>query len=488
MSTKSDAQLLREYAGSRSEAAFAELVRRHLDLVYSAALRITGDAHLAKDVSQGVFVALAKDAGKLAAHPVLSGWLHATTRNIAAQTIRTEARRRKREQQAAAMNDSSETHAAWDEIAPHLDAALSELAASDRDAVLLRYFENQSAKDMAAVLGISAEAAQKRVNRGLEKLRDNFAKRGITAGAAGLTGAISANAVQAAPAGLAAMISSTAFAGTAGIILTTKTLAMTALQKSLVAAAISFSLGVAVFQSNRAAKLDEEVRRLRAASLRLSSEASAGSNEPLQRSKDGKRLDERMVARLAQQKTEEMREAGMLAKKNAPNYLLIGGDGRITQQAMREAGITRAEADAVQKLVDDKWREVSKRLASVAHLDERASQPESGLFVYDIPSLPDGGAEYVRQLEEGIHKIAGKESGRVLIDAFDPNNYLCGFGKYDVRVELMINEGEGNTKDARAKYSFTYPKTSQIVRKGSMHQQLFSEEFGSIFEELGFEW
>lgn len=252
MNAPSDPQLLRAFAESRSEAAFAELVRRHIDLVHSAAVRITRDAHLAKDVSQGVFVALAKDAGKLAAHPVLSGWLHATTRNIAAQAIRTEARRRKREQQAAAMNDASETHTAWDEIAPHLDAALSELADSDRNAVLLRYFENQSAKDMAAILGISPEAAQKRVNRGVEKLRGKLANRGVTAGVAGLAGAISANAVQAAPAGLAATVSSAALAGSAGVFFTTKTLAFTTIQKFLVAALVLAGIGgTTIYQTQR---------------------------------------------------------------------------------------------------------------------------------------------------------------------------------------------------------------------------------------------
>jgi RNA polymerase sigma factor (sigma-70 family) len=248
----SDPNLLRAYAERRSEAAFAELVRRHIDLVHSAAVRMVNDSHLAEDVTQGVFVALAKDAGKLAAHPVLSGWLHTTTRNIAAQAIRSEARRRKREQLAAAMHDPSETAAAWDGIAPHLDAALAELPSSDRDAVLLRYFENQSARDIAAVLGISPEAAQKRVNRGVEKLREKLAKRGITAGAAGLTGAISAHAVQAAPAGLAVAISGTAPAGTALAAIGTKIIAMTTIQKLIAGAAVvAIIAGTAGYQTLR---------------------------------------------------------------------------------------------------------------------------------------------------------------------------------------------------------------------------------------------
>jgi len=147
---QADSQLLRAYAERRSEPAFTELVRRHVDFVYSAALRMVCDSHLAEDVTQAVFVALAKNATQLTDRPVLSGWLHRTAQNIAAQTVRTDVRRRRREQEAAAMNQllSAEPDAAWRNIAPHLDAALGELSEPDRDALLLRYFERKSAREM----------------------------------------------------------------------------------------------------------------------------------------------------------------------------------------------------------------------------------------------------------------------------------------------------------------------------------------------------
>ena len=196
MNDQTDSQLLRAYAEHRSEPAFAELVRRHVDFVYSAALRMVCDSHLAEDVTQGVFVALAKSAAELTDRPVLSGWLHRTAQNIAAQTVRTDVRRRAREQEAAVMNDllSAEPDVVWENIAPHLDAALGELSEPDRDALLLRYFERKSAREIAQTLGVSEEAAQKRVNRAVERLREFFAKRGVTVGVSGLMAVISANA------------------------------------------------------------------------------------------------------------------------------------------------------------------------------------------------------------------------------------------------------------------------------------------------------
>ncbi len=220
-----DQQLLRAYAEQRSESAFAELVRRRVDLVYSAALRMVRDTHLAQDVTQGAFLALAQNASQLADHPVLSGWLHRTAQNLAVKVVRTDVRRRAREQEAATMNEllAGAPDAPWEQIAPHLDAALGELGESDRDALLLRYFERKTAQEIAQTLGISDEAAQKRVNRAVDRLREHLAKRGLAAGAAGLAAVIAANAVQAAPAGLAASITAVATALTAATFATAAT-------------------------------------------------------------------------------------------------------------------------------------------------------------------------------------------------------------------------------------------------------------------------
>ena len=269
MNSRTDQELLEEYSTRCSEAAFAELVRRHVDLVYSAALRMVCDAHLAEDVTQGAFVALAQSATGLSDRAVLSGWLHRTAQNLAANVVRTDVRRRAREQEAAAMNEllSADADASWENIAPHLDAALGELAETDRDALLLRYFEKKSAAEMATLLGISDEAAQKRVSRAVERLRDLLTKRGATVGASGLVILISTHAVLVAPAGLSAAIA----AATVGALTTAAVTQATVVTMNwinaksaaaLVAAALMAGTGTYFVQERRVTDGEARARQM----------------------------------------------------------------------------------------------------------------------------------------------------------------------------------------------------------------------------------
>jgi RNA polymerase sigma factor (sigma-70 family) len=259
-------QLLRDYAERHSEVAFTELVRRHVDLVHSAARRMTDDTHSAEDVTQAVFMALAQNAARLSRHPVLSGWLHTAARHLAAKTVRAAARRQLREQEAAAMNQPSANEPSWDDVAPHLDAALGELNDAERDAILLRYFEKKSAPEIAALIGTSTAAAQKRVTRAVERLRESFSRRGVTIGTGGLALVLGAHAVQAAPMGFAATISTTTLAApavsAAGLITTTKALVMTTLQKAIVAITLATLAGAGVYEARQASQLRKQNQAL----------------------------------------------------------------------------------------------------------------------------------------------------------------------------------------------------------------------------------
>jgi RNA polymerase sigma factor (sigma-70 family) len=207
-------ELLRRYAADGSEPAFTELVRQHIDLVYSAALRqVNGDASAAQDVTQEVFTDLARKASRLAGHTSLTGWLYTSARFQAAKARRAELRRQTRERSSLAMNELlqiPDMPAAWLELRPVLDDVMHELNEADREAVLLRYFERQPMAEIGVRLGLSENAARMRVDRALEKLRAKLSKRGITSTAAALAPMLTERAVGAAPATLVAKLSKSA--------------------------------------------------------------------------------------------------------------------------------------------------------------------------------------------------------------------------------------------------------------------------------------
>ena len=202
-----DLTLLGEYARSQSEPAFAALVSRHINLVYSVALRQVREPHLAEEITQAVFIILARKADKLSPRTVLSGWLCRTARFVSARALRTRRRRQQREQEAHMQSTLNEPESeTWLQIAPLLDDALEQLGQKDHDAVVLRFFEKKTFAEVGAGLGASEEAAKMRVNRALEKLRKYFTKRGVSLTAAIIAGAISAESIQAAPVALAKSI------------------------------------------------------------------------------------------------------------------------------------------------------------------------------------------------------------------------------------------------------------------------------------------
>jgi len=217
-----DAELLRRYAADHAEDAFAELVRRHLGLVYSVALRrVGGDTQLAEDVAQKVFADLARKAASLRGHVTLGGWLYVSAHFTSAAVVRSERRRKTRETEAQTMQsllNSSASEPDWHHLRPVLDEVIVGLRDDEREAIALRFFEKQTFAEVGATLRLTEEAARKRVARALEKLRSVLARRGITSTTAMLTLALAELGVTAVPTGLTAKIAGHALAqgGAAG--------------------------------------------------------------------------------------------------------------------------------------------------------------------------------------------------------------------------------------------------------------------------------
>jgi RNA polymerase sigma factor (sigma-70 family) len=212
-------KLLLEYATESSERAFRELVERYVNLVYSTALRLVeGDAHRAEDVTQMVFADLARKARTRWLPPdlMLGGWLHRNTCFVAAKVMRGERRRQSRERRAVEMNALTEAPTNMTELAPVLDEAINCLRSKDRAAIVLRFFEQQDLRGIGETLGMSENAAQKRVRRALDQLRILLKARGVALSATALATLLTAEAITAAPASLAAVVTSSAVAATAG--------------------------------------------------------------------------------------------------------------------------------------------------------------------------------------------------------------------------------------------------------------------------------
>lgn len=207
---RTDASLLQEFAGAQSEAAFAELVRRHADLVYATARRqCGGDRHRAEDITQLTFSELLRQAPRLLHHPSLAGWLHTTAMHFAARLRRSEQRRVLRENSAYALADQlrpDSVDSLWNDVRPLIDAALLTLSSTDRDLVLRRFFQGQSYAEIRASLGFTENTARMRVDRALERLRRTLEKRGVRSTTALLTGCLGAHALTPTPAALLATL------------------------------------------------------------------------------------------------------------------------------------------------------------------------------------------------------------------------------------------------------------------------------------------
>ncbi|MEO6876593.1 MAG: TonB family protein [Opitutaceae bacterium] len=335
-----DPQLLRSYALERSEIAFAELVKRHLNFVYATALRkANGDTHLAEDATQQVFADLARKAGALSQRAVLTGWLFTSSRFAVSRLIRGEQRRKAREQAAQLMDltqDEATDTVDWDRLRPVLDDALAELSETDREAVLLRFFEGLGFARIGTKLDLTENAARMRVERALDKLAALLAKRGLTSSAVALTTVLAGQSVMAAPSGLAATVTGAALAGSSagGVI----SLVTTFMSMNKLAMILAGAIGVTgasglVVQSRIASELRGELQQvkrenqaiapLQAENLRLARVAAEvntmKADDPVlaQLQQDANALQVRM--RVAEQQGAQARARRLTSDRGAAN-------------------------------------------------------------------------------------------------------------------------------------------------------------------------
>jgi len=368
-----DSELLRQFARTNSQDAFAEVVKRHVNLVYPAALRqLNGDTHLAQDVAQTVFTDLANKADSLANRENLTGWLYTSTHFAAAKIVRAENRRRDRET-TCMLEPAHETAPGndWEKLRPALDDALHELNEPDREAILLRFFENRQFAQVGAKLGLNENAARMRVERALEKLRAIFATRGITTATA-LATLISANAVQIAPANLAPVLTAAAMAGT-GTSTVSKIMAATKIKLGISAIVLAGTAMVFVAQQQSQNKLRLENESLRQQMAQWQTEDTNLSNQ-LANAGDAKQLPDEQFNEL----------------------LKLRG----------QVGVLNRQLDELGKLREQN-RRISKELADANQTLQSLPSPEQALFNKQrIESINNS-----KEIELAMKIFAGEQNG-----------------------------------------------------------------------------
>jgi RNA polymerase sigma factor (sigma-70 family) len=322
-----DLDLLRQFTRDHAQDAFTALVKRHVNLVYSAALRQVRSPQLAEEIVQSVFADLARVAttpsSPLAGRDVssrdsLTPWLYAVTRRTAVDVIRKESRRQLREQIAVEMNHMNATNDDWTQIEPLLDDAMAALDETDRSAILLRFFENKSLREVGEALGASEDAAQKRVSRAVERLREFFSKRNVTIGASGLVVLISTNAVQSAPIGLALTISNASLAAAKTTLTFMEIATATKLKLAFSAIVVAGAVTAFVFQQKNQVKLLGENKSLKLQIAQVQTDNESLSNH-IAEIGDAKQLSETQFNELLKLRGETgvfRRQLDELAEKN----------------------------------------------------------------------------------------------------------------------------------------------------------------------------
>lgn len=422
-----DAELLRLYVSARSESAFAELVHEHVNLVYSAALRETnGDVAQAEDLSQAVFTELARKAARLVRHPSLAGWLYVTVRHLAANERRAGLRRQRREQEVHCMNEllSEDTpDQAWQQLRPFLDDALHELNEGDRTAVVLRFLENRTLREVGATLGLEENAARMRVGRALEKLRGLLARRGITSTVSGLAAALALGAITPAPAALAGSIASTALAGVAVAGSTTLTLmklmSISSVKTGVIGALVVAGIAVPAWQQTRLQQERAANAKLQAQSAQFQAQETelAALRDQAERGRQVQ-ADQAELERLrqwqAQTEPELLRLRGMAGVARRANVEAEQLRAQLSRQTS-EAGsnpVTGAMTDAMKQAMEQQLEGRLSRMTASLHLTPEQAKAARESLARQSQAMAAGMQQaFTGKFDKAELERLGKEAG-----------------------------------------------------------------------------
>ena len=486
-----DERLLAAHVSRRDEAAFAEIVRRHVDLVFGTALRILGDRSAAEEVTQDVFVLLARKAASLRTGSGLAGWLHRAAVLEARMRQRTDLRRRKREEAAAALGTTMDTPETTEDLPIGiLDDALLELAEKDRQTLFLRYFEDRPYRDVARTLGVGEDAAQKRASRALEALATILRRRGAATATAALAArTLEAAALTTAPAHLAtaAAVAAAGVSSTALGILVAKLMALTKTQATvaallLAAAPVGYQWRVAAELRREAAAAARELavtqaertraesaanatrRRLEALSERLADVRSqlrhAGDQVATASSAPDASLylwsDTATHVRIPKSVAQRLRFSGTIDLPTTPEAApvrrameAVGADGSLAEPLGEALGVTPAEAEAIREAFARTASSLQRQVQAAAYLTNRAPAQfrSEGRVTATLvtPALPDRGAKLRSQLRTALDRILGTQRSELVWQQAESTfeNEFNRFGGIE-RIQTAMLMGTGN--------------------------------------------
>jgi RNA polymerase sigma factor (sigma-70 family) len=446
-------KLLKEYAETGSEPAFRELVDRYVNLVYSSALRLVGgDAQLAEDVSQTVFIGLARKAGSLSREVLLGGWLYRHTYHVATKAVRREHRRQAREREAVEMNTlQNDPEEIARRVRPILDEALMHLGRDDRKAILLRFFEGQDFRAVGSALNVSEDAARMRVSRAVEKLHAILTQRGVALPAAGLSAVLGVEAVKAAPAGLAAKLSVNALAGATGggmihaslIHIMNATKIKAGLAGVIIAASVVTSFVLQQRAAGRSRQLDESLRQQSSQSAQLTADNDRLANALAQANAAKGQLDELRKLRV---------EAGALRQQTNELAALREEHRRLREQSQPKTPLQFAEQRKARVNFEMDY------LRAFRIFEDKKDRSPSG-FEEATPFLPagsDAAASSLRDNFDWVYQLPNTMTTTIFPNTMNLTNF------YDILVIRETDPTLGNDGQWTKVYGFADGST-QIV-------------------------